>query len=835
MIDFKKKLTKKADRKPIDPVDIYESLDRASDKGPLRPAQTAVLNEWHQDRRKAKDVILKLHTGQGKTLVGLLILQAKLNEEKGPALYICPNNFLIAQTCEQAAQFGVSVTKIDGELPEEFVNSKSILVASVQSLFNGLTKFGLDARSQDVGVLVIDDAHACMDSIRQQVSIKLNKDVSAYGELLSLFGTALKNQGVGTYADILRHEYDAILPVPYWDWVDKVSDVASVLSRYNDNPAIKFAWPLLKDSLEDCQCVMSGTSLEISPHLPPLHHFGSFAKASHRVFMSATPTDDSFLVKGLRIPPDIIKHPLVYNKEKWSGEKMVLIPSLIDDNLDRGKIVERFAKAKEGRKFGVIALCPSFKRTKDWEAYGADVADANSIESKIAGIKTGAMDKTVVVVNRYDGIDLPDSTCRVLIMDSKPYSESVIDRNMERCIGNSDAIAAKIARTIEQGLGRSVRGEKDYCAIILTGPDLIKQVRTAALRRFFSAQTRTQIEMGLEIAEDLRAEGEDPMSGLIGLVKQCLRRDEGWKGFYIERMNGIVESSPSHERLEIFALELKAEQRGEHGQFDEAANILQELCDRYAIDDAERGWYLQEMARLVYRSSKAKANEYQIAAHKKNRYLLKPREGMVIQKILPLSQKRVDKIIDTMAEFATYENLSLAVDEITSKITFGVEADAFENALDRLGKLLGFACERPDAEWKEGPDNLWCLRDGEYLLIECKSEVLATRAEINKYEAEQMNASVAWFNKNYSGCKSRNLLIHPAKELNNSAAFLQEVEVARKHRLEALTGSVRKFFGEFKCIDFKDLSPQAVQKLLETHELGINHLWTKYGERVRHK
>lgn len=50
----------------------------------------------------------------------------------------------------------------------------------------------------------------------------------------------------------------------------------------------------------------------------------------------------------------------------------------------------------------------------------------------------------------------------------------------------------------------------------------------------------------------------------------------------------------------------------------------------------------------------------------------------------------------------------------------------------------------PDAEWKEGPDNLWCLRDGQYLLFEAKSQVLAGRKEITKDEADQMNRSVAW-------------------------------------------------------------------------------------------
>lgn len=206
---------------------------------------------------------------------------------------------------------------------------------------------------------------------------------------------------------------------------------------------------------------------------------------------------------------------------------------------------------------------------------------------------------------------------------------------------------------------------------------------------------------------------------------------------------------------------------------------------------------------------------------------------MVVQRISPLSQKRVDKIIETIKRFASYEELALAVDEVASKFTFGVEADTFESALNELGSMLGFACQRPDAEWKAGPDNLWCLREGDYLLFEDKSEVLETRAEINKYESEQMNASAAWFKKNYPGCKSRNLLVHPAKKLHASAAFLQDVEVVRKSGLEKLAANVRKFFGEFKNVDFKDLAPNIVQNLLDTHNLGINDLLTKYGDKVR--
>jgi hypothetical protein len=51
MVDFSKKLGKPKSKKPIDPLEIYENLDRASDKGPLRPAQEAILMFTGRRRR----------------------------------------------------------------------------------------------------------------------------------------------------------------------------------------------------------------------------------------------------------------------------------------------------------------------------------------------------------------------------------------------------------------------------------------------------------------------------------------------------------------------------------------------------------------------------------------------------------------------------------------------------------------------------------------------------------------------------------------------------------------------------------------------------------------
>ena len=82
----------------------------------------------------------------------------------------------------------------DDDLPDDFLDGKSILITSVQKLFNGKTKFGLNGKSIDVSYFLLDDAHACVDAIRSACSIKVKKDDPVYRDLVDLFAEALQAQ-----------------------------------------------------------------------------------------------------------------------------------------------------------------------------------------------------------------------------------------------------------------------------------------------------------------------------------------------------------------------------------------------------------------------------------------------------------------------------------------------------------------------------------------------------------------------------------------------------------------------------------------------------------------
>lgn len=168
-----------------------------------------------------------------------------------------------------------------------------------------------------------------------------------------------------------------------------------------------------------------------------------------------------------------------------------------------------------------------------------------------------------------------------------------------------------------------------------------------------------------------------------------------------------------------------------------------------------------------------------------------------------------------------------------SRLVFGTKADKFEQALDEISRALGFAGERPDKEWKEGPDNLWALDATQYVLWECKSEVEIQRSDINKREAEQMNRSSAWFEKHYAGMKVKRIIIHPANFVGSAAAFTHEAEAMRENELKRFVKHVREFFKSFESVNFKDLSATHIQKLVDSHGLSVEKLLSDYTKKLK--
>ena len=78
-MDFDKLLRDSAEPLPTEPRDLYEQLPyKAKGYGYPRDVQAQVLTKWHEQRDQ-RDIVLKVNTGGGKTIDGLVILQSYLD------------------------------------------------------------------------------------------------------------------------------------------------------------------------------------------------------------------------------------------------------------------------------------------------------------------------------------------------------------------------------------------------------------------------------------------------------------------------------------------------------------------------------------------------------------------------------------------------------------------------------------------------------------------------------------------------------------------------------------------------------------------------------------
>ena len=157
-----------------------------------------------------------------------------------------------------------------------------------------------------------------------------------------------------------------------------------------------------------------------------------------------------------------------------------------------------------------------------------------------------------------------------------------------------------------------------------------------------------RIEIGLEVAEEAKkdmAAGDDPGKVLLDLMGQCLRRDDGWKDYYEAEMNGMEHSDYDRSALKVFETERRAEQKFQRGSIDEARALMQKLQRTTPLTPLSPPWRAGTSRSAPGSSTpnpETESNRLQVAAHKRNRRLLKPKAGMEVKRVKMVSQKRAE-------------------------------------------------------------------------------------------------------------------------------------------------------------------------------------------------
>ncbi len=346
----------------INPREIFNALpSKDANYRYLRDVQAEVLNQWFA-RRTSSNLRLKMNTGAGKTLVGLMILKSCLNEGKGPAVYVAPTPYLVSQVTLEAKALGLTVDN-DPRAPA-VSRGKAILVTHIHVLLNGKSKFGVGEAQIPIGSLVLDDVHACLATAEQQFTLTVDSSHEAYQSVFDLFRADIEGQSSSSVLDLEAHEPYKFMLVPFWAWINKIKRVEKILHAHRDDDCMIFVWPLLREHLRLCRCVIGAGASEISPRCLPVEVIPSFTAAPRRVFMSATFADDSVLVTDFAATPSEIATAIAPASASDIGDRMILVPQELDPAITDEQM--RDLAVDKAKKHNVVVIVPSNRRAIFW-------------------------------------------------------------------------------------------------------------------------------------------------------------------------------------------------------------------------------------------------------------------------------------------------------------------------------------------------------------------------------------------------------------------------------------------------------------------------------------
>lgn len=782
ILDFGK-LNAAGSAKQTDPRKIFTTLKReARFRRPL-DEQADVLDEWFS-RRTAKDLTIKMNTGGGKTVVGLLCLQSALNENLRPAVYITPDSFLVSQVLEEARQLGIAAT--DDESDSEFLAGRAILVANVHKLFNARSVFGVGENKIPIGCVVIDDAHACLSVVQQQFSIRASSGSEVYERLLALFEDDLRAQSPSGLLDIQAKEPSIVMTVPYWAWQAKQGEVIKLLHAERKSQELEWSWPLLSDCIPLCTCLFGGGTLEISPYFIPIERIPSFSAAQRRIYMTATLADDTILVSHFRANPEEVVKPIRPKGGGDIGDRMILAPQEINPDFSPEEI--RGLVAKLAKSINVVVIVPSRARARFWEEVANQILDKSSIQLGVDKLKKGHVGLSVLI-NKYDGIDLPGDACKLLVIDGLPEVYGLRERMEMFVLDGTKRTLFRQVQRIEQGMGRGVRSSDDHCVVLLLGGRLTQRLHQPETDAMFSAATRAQIALGNEVASQLR---NKPLDKLVEIMSLCFSQNDDWVA---AGRNAVVNAEqPIGGHLDSNQVRLReAFDAARLTRYDLAVQHVQAAVN--ATQDPQlKGYLKQQLAEYVNFTNPAAAQELQLAALTLNHRQLKPLAGATYHRLSAPASGQAVAAVDFMSRFLEGNDLIIWVNGLLDELNWGEEGSKrFEAAMKDLGLFLGFGSDRPEDQVGRGPDNLWALGSQHYLVIECKSGALQAD-RVCKHDTNQLNGSIVWFEQKYDAtCSMTPILVHPKTVFEYAASPDSRIRIINEPGLAKLREAIRSY------------------------------------------
>jgi len=563
------------------PEELFKLLTRAKSHGYLRGEQQDILRDYASQAVGAADVALELPTGTGKTCVGLLI--AEWWRRNGVrAAYLSLTNQLAAQVLQEAKDLGIPAADLRGDKDRRvsaeetrFKTRKALGVSTYANLFN------VNPVIKECNVLVLDDAHGGAEKAVEMWSIEIAKraEPGKYDELLAALRSGLSSR---QYIQVTESDtYDQVELADVLGHPDCLPAVREALKSHERS---KFTWQLLGPKLRECLFLVSPKEIVIRPLAPPTFTHVAFRDPTQRIYMSATLGSAAELERGYGV---IGIKVLRVNKPQW-GRRYIFAPSLAGGEQAEREVVAGIWAALHPRR--ALLIAPS--RDAAEQAFSSIAAHmspapnrlgATDIESHLTGF-TNANDSVLVLAGRYDGLDLPDDDCRLLILVGSPAAINPLERHLISKWKMGPVMRRQEITRLVQGMGRCTRSATDYAVVLWLGQALADKA-ASSLTAELPYEIRQELEWGIE------QQGEEGSSKLVAIATGLIQDPE-----YRNKANESI----SEISRQATAGGADAPNAGEEvrfaratwdGDYGKATTAARAIADAATTSDGSRAWW----------------------------------------------------------------------------------------------------------------------------------------------------------------------------------------------------------------------------------------------------
>ncbi len=693
--------------------------------------QGDVLRQYADASASQTDIAVELPTGGGKTLVGLLIAEWRRRKLGNRVAYLCPTKQLVNQVAQKAHDYGLDVVTLVGPQagwrPADFTRfqrGQAVAIAGYAQIFNS------NPRLNSAQTLVLDDAHAAEDAVASNWSIHARRESPLYHALLAAVTNYLPTSVARACAqpDRPRSGHDTVSLVPIDAMPLTVDAIDSALTEYagQGNDPNFYVRAMLGNSLDRCLMYVSWSEILLRPLIPPTSFHRPFADADQRVYMSATLGAAGELQRAFGVQRISTVSPPARDEQEF-GRRFFVLPEATRERPDEvvGAMIVAAGRA--------LILAPSnheaVQAAGDLVPTGFTSLTASDVEDRYEPFIEN--DRAVLVLaNRYDGIDLPDNACRLIVLTGLPAYAHAQERFIMNALGARRVLSERIRTRIQQGAGRATRNARDFAVVVVRGAALTDFLSRDEEVKSLPPQLQAEIEFGF-------VNSEDAQSDLVELTRIFWDQAKEWEA--AERaitanagnLTKVVTTSDT-----ALAASAEVEVACWAAVFNDdlaaAVTLAQDVTDRLIGGEDLRPYRAMWFYFAASWTARLAAGDKEIWDGKAKALRIES-EGAAkpcrwSPRWLDTPTAIADPALDQRGNLAGEKLRRLGIRggrfeafAASTIAQLGTDrATDFEDGLLRLGELLGFEAVRPNGQ--ADPDGAW--RDGtdHWILFEAKTE-----------------------------------------------------------------------------------------------------------------